>query len=360
MSRITRLGSNIGGMIDGAVLKALRHRFTRRPSVVSPQDQILAEGADVDRRAALVEAIEHYERPDVQASFYPTPALPDVAQKKQGVLERGRVLDLTWPSAYEPSLPAIRDHYLSYERNRVARARLFMHDVPARTLIICLHGYQGGSFFIEERAFQARWLYTLGADVALFTLPFHGLRHDAGAPSWPSPNVVRTTEGFGQAIYDLRALVLWLRARNPQLAVAACGMSLGGYTAALWATIDALDFLAPIIPVASWAEMMWSHGHAEHRALAERDGIDLPLLQRAMKLVSPLDREPKVLPSHVLVQSARGDKIAPPEQAERLAQHFSGVHLGFTGGHVLQLGRRDAFVALAQRLALVGLIDRRS
>ena len=78
-----------------------------------------------------------------------------------------------------------------------------------------------------------------------------------------------------------------------------------------------------------------------------------------MKLVSPLDRVPLVAPERVLVQSARGDRIAPPEHAERLAKHFHGVHLAFNGGHVLQLGRRDAFVALAQRLALVGLIPKR-
>jgi hypothetical protein len=61
----------------------------------------------------------------------------------------------------------------------------------------------------------------------------------------------------------------------------------------------------------------------------------------------------------VLVLSSIGDRIAPPEHAERLARHFRGVHVTLPGGHVLQLGRRTAFSAIAQRLALLGLIARR-
>jgi pimeloyl-ACP methyl ester carboxylesterase len=61
----------------------------------------------------------------------------------------------------------------------------------------------------------------------------------------------------------------------------------------------------------------------------------------------------------MLVVSAAGDRIAPPEHAERLAAHFGCEELRMRGGHVLQLGRGDAFRALARKLAEAGLIERR-
>ncbi|MEO6952343.1 MAG: prolyl oligopeptidase family serine peptidase [Polyangia bacterium] len=359
MSRLRKLGSDVGGMIDGAVLRALRHRFTKSPS--NTTNEVFSAG-EHDRRAELLDAITHYESPETRASFFGVPPHPDATTKTTGSVDHGRVLDLAWPSAYVPSLPSARDAYLAWERNRGVHARAFLHDTPARTAVICLHGYQGGSFFVDERAFSARWLYALGCDVVLFALPFHGLRKDRHAPSWPAPNPVRSNEGFGQAIFDLRALVKWLRARPGAEAqkMAVLGISLGGYTASLFATTDALDFVGPMVPVASWPELLWSHGEGRaERDRAEKEGITLPLLQRAMALVSPLERTPLVSPDQVLVQSARGDRIAPPEHALRLAQHFGGVHLAFAGGHVLQLGRRDAYTAIAQRMALLGLIDRR-
>ena len=359
MGRLRKLGSDVGGIIDGAVLRALRHRFAE-PSLTTTHEVFSA--GEHDRRAELIDAIAHYESPGTRASFFGIPPHPDATTKRVGTLDHGHVVDLAWPSTYVPSLPSAHDAYLAWESNRRVRARAFLHDTPARTAILCLHGYQGGNFFIDERAFSVRWLYALGCDVVLFSLPFHGLRRDKDAPSWPGPNPVRSNEGFGQAIYDLRALCKWLRARPgaEEQKLAVLGISLGGYLAALFATTDALDFVGPMVPVASWAELLWSHGEGRaERERAEREGITLPLLSRAMALVSPLERAPMVSPEQVLVQSARGDRIAPPEHAVRLAQHFGGVHLTFAGGHVLQLGRRDAYTAIAQRMALLGLIPKR-
>ncbi len=356
-----KLSSSLGGLVDDAVMTALRYRFNKP---IQADDQIFStEGGEVDRRAALISVAEHYEQPDVRERFFGIPPHPEPTQRLHGPLEDGgQRIDLAWPSPFVPSFPAVRAEYASWEANAASKVRAFLHPTPAKTAIICLHGYQGGSFFIEERAFQARWLYSRGADVLLFTLPFHGARADRDAPSWPSPSAVRSNEGFAHAIHDLRALVRWLRARDgaEQQRIAVVGMSLGGYTTALWGTVDELDFIAPLIPVASWPDLWWAHGEGRaERQRAERDGISLELMTRAMDIVAPLARRPMLAPERVLVLSARGDRIAPPDHAERLAQHFGGVHLGFAGSHVLQLGRRDAFVAIAQRMALLGLIPKR-
>ncbi len=61
----------------------------------------------------------------------------------------------------------------------------------------------------------------------------------------------------------------------------------------------------------------------------------------------------------MLVVAAEGDRIAPPEHAHRLAQHFRCEELVFAGGHILQIGRGETFRALARKLAAEGLIERR-
>jgi pimeloyl-ACP methyl ester carboxylesterase len=254
----------------------------------------------------------------------------------------------------------VRADYQSYEPNRSGHARLYRHTAEPRGTVVCLHGYRGGAYLIEERAFPVRWLYRLGFDVVLFQLPFHGGRGGRSAPVWPSINVARTNEGFAHAIHDLRALRSWLREERGERPLVVAGMSLGGYTSALWATVEPLDLVAPMIPVASFPDLLWAHGEGRpERERAEREGVTLDMLQLAMECHTPLYRAPLTRGERVLVVSAAGDRIAPPEHATRLAAHFAAEEVRFDGGHVLQVGRSDAFRALGRRLAQLGLIPPR-
>jgi pimeloyl-ACP methyl ester carboxylesterase len=209
--------------------------------------------------------------------------------------------------------------------------------------------------WIEERAFVARWLYGVGLDVVLFTLPFHG-RRGLDAPVWPSVNVGRTNEGFAHAIHDLRAFM-----RTLSGPVAVTGMSLGGYTTSLLATVaPEIQFAAPMIPVASFPDLLWMHGEGRaERARAEREGITLEMLQDAMAMHTPLLRKPLVSSERMLVICADGDRIAPPQHAHRLAKHFGAEELRFAGGHLFQVGRGDAFRAIVKRMAALDLLPKR-
>jgi pimeloyl-ACP methyl ester carboxylesterase len=177
---------------------------------------------------------------------------------------------------------------------------------------------------------------------------------------WPSVNVARTNEGFAHAVHDLRALLA--RLRQNAAPVGLVGMSLGGYTSALAATVEPqLDFAVLMIPVASFPDLLWHHGAGRpERARAEREGITLEMLRAAMAVHAPLKRAPKLGPERVLVVSAEADRIAPPEHATRLARHFGAEELRLPGGHILQVGRGAAFGALARRLAALGIISPKS
>jgi pimeloyl-ACP methyl ester carboxylesterase len=344
--------SGFGGLIDGVILRAMQLHAERNlpPELSGPHAE--------DRRALLYEIAHFYEWLGDRLFPEPPPA-PASEERRGGLPDGGEVVDLAWPSGYEPAFPATRERYLSFAPNRRACARLFRHAQTEgpRPLLVLLHGYQAGQFFVEERAFPVRWLYSLGLDVALFTQPFHALRGGRDAPIWPSANPARTNEGFGQAVFDLRALVR--RLAPPKLAVA--GMSLGGYTTALLATILPLDFACLMIPVASFADLLWMHNEGRPQRLrAEREGITLELWRAAMAAHTPLLRAPTVAPERMLVLSAEGDRIAPPEHAELLASHFACEEVRFVGGHVLQIGRGNAFRALARRLADAGMIAPRA
>jgi alpha/beta hydrolase family protein len=299
-----------------------------------------------ERLRRLEETARTYQAVDPAAFFAEPPEPRMEATFVRSLRGGGEVVDLSWQSGWEPHDATGREHYLHFEENRIAQARLLCHPRPAPA-IVCIHGYRAGVHRFEELAWNAGWLHRrLGLDVALLTLPFHALRAPRGrfAPVFPSLRTGRTVEGFGQAVWDARALMRWLRARGaPRLGVA--GMSLGGYTSALLATVEPrLDFAVLFIPLADLTDVAF-----EHEALR---GEPIPEVlreagKRALQLVRPLARAPLVPGDRMLVIAARSDRItAMDSHAERLAAHFKAPLVRFPGGHLLQFGRRAGLKAM--------------
>jgi len=307
------------------------------------------------RMAALAAIAETYDRAEnfgAPDAFFTPPAL--VSPRLASV--RSRVWDASWASAYEPYGREVRDRYLAHVNNRTAWARLVLGDRP-RPAVILVHGYLGGHWRIEERQFPVEWLDRKGLDVAIPVLPFHALRGDGGAPRFPGGDPRFTNEGFRQAVYDLRALAAFLRARGAP-SVGIMGMSLGGYTAALLATVEpSLAFAVPMIPLASVADFALEQG----RLVGSAAQVELQhrALERANWVVSPLAR-PCLLPrDRVLVIAAAADRITPITHARRIARHFGVRLVTMPGGHLLQIGRGDAFREVARLLGGLGILPAR-
>jgi pimeloyl-ACP methyl ester carboxylesterase len=328
-----------------------------------------------DRLAYLTSVGRAYEGVDPNDLFAAPPPMRDARETFVREIEAGGsngkrrsaggVSDLTWTSGYVARLPEAREKFARWKENGTAHVRLFRHahatsssgsSNVAPPCIVCIHGYRAGTFRFEERAWAAAWLYRLGLDVALFTLPFHALRAPASrksTPLFPSADVSRTNEGFAQAVWDLRSLVGWLRARGaPKVGVA--GMSLGGYTTALAATVDAtLDFAIPFIPVADMTDVVVDH-EAMRGTTVPRELIEAG--KHSMHRVRPLARTPAIPGERVLVVAAENDRIAQRAHAEMLAKHFHAELVTFPGAHLLQFGRREGFSAIAKFLARRGTI----
>ena len=334
--------------VDRAVVAAMHMHGAR--------DRARAKDLGHDERIALLTQI-HDDYADL--SFFPAPAAitPTLRPVRRGSPPRTEVIDASWPSTYEPFLDLVRDKVLAHVENRTARARLIVgeHRAPARPAIIAIHGYMGGHYLFEEAQLPIGWLMKRGLDVALPVLPFHGGRGGSrrGAPPFPSADPRLTNEGFRQAVADVGALARWLRERGaPQVGV--MGMSLGGYTTALLATVlPDLDFAVPMIPLASVADFAREQGQLGEGAAADAQHA---ALERANWVVSPFARPPLVPSSRMLVVSAERDRITGPPHAHRLAAHFGAPLVTIPGGHLVQLGRKAAFRALGTMLEEAGII----
>lgn len=330
---------------------------------MAPGGPRLATPGLAGARAQLVDLGRQYRAGTLglPSPFFPAPDAIEPALAPQGEGPLGtQVVDLAWESGYVPFLPAAREPYAAHRENGTAHVRWWTSG-RGRPTIVVLHGWAGGTHWMTARAFDVAYWLRHGYDVAAFVLPFHGARAPGGRSGalFPSTNPLRTNEAFGQAIYDLRGLAAWLRGRGSS-AVGVIGMSLGGYTAALWASIDAeLAFAVGLIPAVSFSRLMWRHGEQSPvRRRAVQAGITEDLLADAFAVHAPTSRPALVPPDRLFVVAGRGDQITPPDQAEALAAHWGVEILWFDGGHLAQVGRGDAMRVVRRRLGALDLPGR--
>ncbi len=362
MSLFTRASA----AIDRGALRFMGRQMAPRRR----HDPVAKLGAGEARRRLIELAGAYNAAHALPSPFFATPELPKARIASIGPGPLGtQILDISYPSTYVPFLPAARELYASpgMANNAIARARLWTSGDHGRPTIVFLHGWGGGNHWVSARAFAVPYWLRHGFDVVSAVLPFHGARAFEGrsgarsGAGWPSPNPLRTNEGFGQAIHDLRALARLLRSRGAT-AVGALGMSLGGYTTALWASVagnsdehdddTGLDFAVAMIPAVSMSRLMWRHGEDNPtRRRAAREGITEDLLADAFAIHAPLSRPVRLPPERLAVIAGRGDQITPPDQAKALAAHWGVDVHWFGGGHLAQVGRGDALRAVRRQLA---------
>jgi pimeloyl-ACP methyl ester carboxylesterase len=346
----------LASTLDRAVSRAITGRSAS--SKKGSRSESLGPGERVSALAEIASLYETAEPVEDVDRFFGAPREPELRLSRIGTRSaRGvevDVLDARWPSRVETYRPEVQDRFTAATLAPEAVARLFLAPGPARPAVILVHGYRAGQLAIEERMWPLDWLLAKGLDVALFVLPFHGARAKPGPPRFPSSDPRVTVEGFRQAIDDLRGLVRFFKARGaPQ--VGAMGMSLGGYTVSLLATVEReLDFVVPIIPLASFADVALASG----RLIGSRDEQleQHAALERAQRVVSPFARAPKVDADAAVIVAGEGDRITPMAHGEKLAKHFGGELVVFPGGHLLQLGRGEGFKAAMRMLRRRGVV----
>jgi hypothetical protein len=317
-----------------------------------PRPDFARVAADV--RAAADRNREHGWLDHPELAYFAPPPLEKTTLTRVVLRGSGSAEHLRFASEFEPLDPEIRDDFVAARANRAAHVHLWRHPTGPRPTLICLHGHRRGHIGVDARAWDMSWFHhALGLDIAMFALPLHGPRGSGrrsgagfldGHPSW-------TNAALAQAVWDLRRLGGWLEAQgSPALGVA--GFGLGGYAAALFASLEPrLASAALLAPVVSLEAFAWRLLPPARRAEARAAGLTDHWLSLAWARHAPLRLRPRVSHEARFVVGGLADRIVPPLQVLALWEHWGRpAHHWYPGSHFVWLDRRAVRERLAEHL----------
>ena len=272
--------------------------------------------------------------------LFPTPGR--IAIRKRWLApQRVGYAEWSWHSAHPLVFKDIKREYQSHRDNQTALLRTLNLRIKGKPMAILVNGFSSGHHLMERVAWPMREFFRQGIGVSLFALPFHGRRGHSFPPEWPQQDTAFTIEGFRQAIWDLQIAIRAMRDAGASH-VGVVGMSLGGYTASLLATVTSnVDFVLAYIPICSVPDVMNDNDLVPGTGEIQRtlyEGYREQLVP-----ITPVCRMPKVESERVSIISGEYDRLATVEHGQRLADHFGTELIKFPGGHIVQNRRAQAF-----------------
>ncbi len=278
--------------------------------------------------------------------------------------DRGKALRqpyerLLFPSGWQPrpEEPGAA-RWASYEANRTASATVLRHRDRPRPWVVAIHGFAMGWPSADLIGLHAVHLHRdLGLNVAMPVLPLHGPRRLSrmSGEAFLSFDLINSVHGLAQAVWDIRRVLSWVRAQDPQ-GVALYGISLGGYMASLMAGLeDGIDAVVAGVPIVDFPRI-FSHQSPVHIRLKaiEHEILD-GNAEIVHRVVSPLAYAPRVPKGRRFVFAGVGDRMAMPEQAELLWQHWDEPEIAwYPGNHVGYLLSRKVTAFLDRSLTASG------
>lgn len=287
------------------------------------------------------------------ALAFPTPASPPRVSSRPADpiaewVARGTVRNIRFNSSFQAVNPALRGQCAGFVRNNVVHAQHWRHDDGPRPTLCLIHGFMGSAYLFNGLFFSLPWFYRSGYDVLLYTLPFHGRRAERYSPfsghGYFAHGMAGFAEAMAQAVHDFRSIIDYLEFTGVDR-IALTGMSLGGYTAALIASVDdRIQAVIPNVPVVT-PDRTVEEWFPANKVVALRDRIartDSELVGGATRYSSPLNYRPMVPKDRRLIIAGLGDRLAPPEQAELLWRHWDRCTFHwFPGNHVLHVSQPD-------------------
>lgn len=251
-----------------------------------------------------------------------------------------------------------RERWLGYGSCRNAFAYVVRSGGAGRPWLVCTNGYRMGHAEIDVRVFE-RFFARLGLNVLIPVLPLHGPRRRSvhSGTGFLGLDVVDTLHAEAQAVWDIRRLLGWIRAQEPS-AIGALGLSLGGYTTAVYASVDeGLVCAIPGIPLTDISRLLARHGVPQHLRRAIERGYSLERVREVLRVVSPLALEPKVPVEGRMLFGAVADRLVTPDQVRDLWRHWGEPEIvWYQGGHVTFRLERSVFSGIDRALRRSGLL----
>jgi hypothetical protein len=310
---------------------------------------------EIDRTHAIFAREGLLEKPDNYHVAPPNLVDPEIRVQKIG--ER-RVEMLRFESGYAPAdgEPG-RERWLGYEPCRDAWAYVLRHEGPARPWLICTNGYRMGHARLDVSLF-ARFFERQGLNVLIPVLPLHGPRRIGvqSGSGFLGVDVLDTVHAEAQAIWDMRRLLSWVREQDAP-AVGAFGLSLGGYTTAVFASVaEGLSCAIPGIPVSDISRLIDRHSPNHQIRYAEHRGFDLARIRDVLRVVSPLVLEPRVPFEGRLIFGATADRLVTPDHVRDLWRHWDETEIvWYAGAHVTFMSEKTVWSAIDRTLRDNGL-----
>lgn len=313
--------------------------------------------------AEVEEALEFYGRrgwlDDPRAFFTAPKPLTNVTVRQ--VVSRGHSYErIVFDSGYRPHKgEAGAERWLSYAANNREYALMLRHPEP-RPWLVCVHGAEMGRAPLDLTLFRAWHLHDdLGLNVVLPVLPMHGPRA-RGLPKgavYPGEDVLDDVHATAQAVWDIRRLLSWIRALEPDSPIGMNSISLGGYITSLVASLeDGLTCAILGVPVVDLVELLGRHAGLR-RDDPRRGTVELatPIGQ----MISPLSLTPRVPMLGRFIYAGIADQLVRPrEQVARLWDHWGKPEIvWYRGGHTGFFRSRPVQQFVDNALVQSGLID---
>lgn len=251
-----------------------------------------------------------------------------------------------------------RERWESYLPNRRAVANIVRHGESERPWLICVHGFTMGFPIMDFHGLQTARLHEeLGLNIALPALPLHGPRKVTRLSGEPflSFEMMNSIHGLAQSVWDIRRLISWIRGQGGSL-IGLYGVSLGGYVVALLSGLEeGLGASVAGIPATDIPALFATHSPPSIRARAAEHGALDTGPRNPHRVVSPLAIDPLLPRDRRFIFAGYGDRLAFPEQAQRLWEHWEEPEIcWFTGGHVGYLWSADVASFLVDSLVRSG------
>ncbi len=285
----------------------------------------------------VLAGIELYERLGwlEDASLAHTDPGPPETVEIVEVDRAGGYEQLSFASAYTPHPEDPSGaRWQSLRENRTVHAFMLRHPEP-RPWVVNVHGAGMGNVSADLLAFRSRQLFEQGVNVIHPVLPLHGPRRSSERAHYPSESLMHNVHGALQGTSDVRRVLAWIRQTQPGQPIGVHGISLGGFTTGLVASLEP-DLACAILgvpPVDLVLLLQAHHGRGQDNDMREQNfevGARLSHMLTPLKLKPAIPHERRFIYAGVVDQLVDyADHVAP------LVAHWDYPEvLVFDGGHV--------------------------
>lgn len=352
-----RVFTGIGAALDFAVVRAMRIVVER--ALIPDEDDVTAL-----RRSALPLIDEQLQRaPEAFFDFGGRVDAPlEVSTRTLRRLRGGAAFSRRLSTDYVPFI-SVQDEEPLSNHDPILLEHWVHQRETARGTLVALHGFTMGRPRLDAIALFASQWYERGLDVALVTLPHHGVRTGPtsrfSGERFAAPNVARLSEAVREAIYEILLITRWLRERGGA-PVGLLGLSLGGYLTALAAGLSdfELDFAIPMVPPVCMGDLAWRFFRdTPHARRGGESALSQLELRRSFRVHSPLAHPLRMPRERVMIVAGRGDRIVPPEHPAALWQHWGKPRIHwFNGSHLAPFGRGRIVKAIVRHLESLDIL----